>query len=130
MRSIMGLALLSGCLFGACASQGGSGGSQPGRRDVITRVEIDSMTAQTAYEVVSRRRPDFLTRRTQGNIVVVYAWVYVDGRLAGNVNMLHDMPAELVAEIRFVNGDQATMRYGGDHVAGAIEIKTVSKKQE
>ena len=84
------------------------------------------MRAETAYEIVSRRRPHVITRRLQG--VVTLPWVYVNGRLSGSIAVLHDIDSDMVEEIRFVSGNQATMRYGGDHSAGAIEIRTVIKK--
>ncbi len=66
--------------------------------------------------------------RPQGNIVVSLPWVYVDGRLAGPIAVLRDIASELIEEIRFVSSEQATTRYGRDHVAGVIEIKTVARK--
>jgi hypothetical protein len=116
---------ISALLLIACASSGSPAGSRPANRDLVTRAEIEAMGVRNVHQIVARRRPEFVIKR---NDVVTFPWVYVDGRLAGSVDTLHDMAPEIVEEIRFIGADQAKMRYGADHMAGVIEIRTSVKR--
>lgn len=114
--------LLSGC------GSGGVKSSEAGRpnRDLITRAQLEESTATNVYDLVMRARPEVL--RTRGTTSVrnsrEIAVVYVDGVRRGSPEILKQLRLSEVEEIRFVNGPDATTRYGTGHGGGAIEIKT------
>lgn len=98
-------------------------------RDVITAAEIQARAqdAKTAYDVVQRLRPSFLRKRPGGSLtskVPAQIQVYVDGTLRGSVYVLRDLISEGIVEIRYLNGPDATTRYGTGHENGAITVKT------
>jgi outer membrane cobalamin receptor len=111
----------------ACASSS-SGTSSPGRqRDLITMQEIQSSTGSTAYEVIEMLRPEML--RTRGSASMrsaspEYAVVYVDGVRSGGLEALRNVPREMLQEIRYLNGADATTLYGTGHGGGAIQVRT------
>ena len=73
MRLTAGVVALSASMLAACAPSSGSVPvlSRPGDVTVITRSEIDTMRAKTAYDIVFRRRRDFISRKVEG-VVRVY----------------------------------------------------------
>lgn len=104
----------------ACAS-GGTGSGGPRRNpDVITRAEIEGTDALSALEVVQQLRPTFLRPPGQSDPVLVY----VDGVRRGGLSELRSLPRETLEEIRYVNANDATLRWGTGHRSGAIEVRT------
>jgi hypothetical protein len=110
----------------ACASSGTGGGGTARNRDVITRAQIDSASVQDIYAVVQRYRPEYLRDRGGGTMQTanVLPVVYVDGSRRGGPETLRSLRTYDVEEVRFLSGADATTRYGTDHLAGAIEVKT------
>lgn len=99
-------------------------------RNKIVRAEIDERAsdAKTAYDIVRRLRPQFLRARPSGSIQnrsPVPIKVYVNGaQNHGGVDYLNSIAAESVQEIEYLNGQDATTRFGTDHESGAIMIRT------
>jgi outer membrane cobalamin receptor len=125
MRSLFVMATIAAAA--ACSSGGGAGDGAPRTsREVIIRSQIESMNATDAYDVVQRIRPEFLRQRGASSIAggAQLAVVYVDGVRRGGPEALRSLRATEVEEIRFVNGTDATTRYGTDHGGGAIEVKS------
>ncbi len=86
------------------------------------------MSVQDAYEIVSRLRPEVL-REQRGPVSVVnpslsVSIVYIDGVRRGGPEVLRGLWPGEVEEIRFMSATDATVRYGTDHGAGVIEIKS------
>jgi hypothetical protein len=50
--------------------------------------------------------------------------VYVDGVRRGGLDVLQSIGIEQVGELRFLDANDATTRYGTGHVYGAIEVRT------
>jgi len=119
------------CLFmagmvGACA---GGGSVSRGDRNVITSQELQGVRVATAFEAVQQLRPQFLRGRGRGSLSSVqpeHAVVYVDGVRNGSIEVLRSFRAGDLAEIRYLSASAATMRYGLDHDAGVIEVRTRS----
>lgn len=93
--------------------------------DLITRQEIEALKdAQTAFEVVTRLRPNWLNTRqgsltqSPGDVVV-----YVNEVRRGDRAALREVDRLQVAEIRRVRGVDATTRFGTNHEHGAILVK-------
>ncbi len=84
-----------------------------------------ALLESNVYEAVRRTHIDWLAGRGMydhpGRSGVV---VYVDGKVAGGKEVLRRMQLSDVAEIRRLNGLEATQRFGLDHGAGAILITT------
>ncbi len=98
------------------------------RRDpnAITEQEIATRPTLTARQVIEQLRPQFLRVRgttTLGNAATQdVIWVYVDGTRHGNLEVLNNISANEVREIRYLSPSEATNRYGTGHVQGAILI--------
>lgn len=103
-----------------------SGHSVPAHdRDMITADEIAAIGATNAYDVVKRLRPQFLSGRgpvSLRNPVDPTPIVYLDGVRYGDVTALNGIDAARIATIRHYSGPEAQVKFGTDHVGGAIVI--------
>lgn len=129
------LAGAAGCASSGTAGQAGepqtSTVSSPGTRqrkdpNVITEAELASRSALTARQVIEQLRPQFLRVRgttTLGNAQTGdVIWVYFDGTRMGTLEVLNNIGAHEIREIRYLNPSEATNRYGTGHVQGAILV--------
>lgn len=122
------------CAGGSQGSGGGAAGptaatGTTSRRqgNVITAEEIARSSGSNALEVVRQLRSHWLTTRGvagandpgAGGIMV-----YVDGVRRGGLESLEQIGIEQVGQIRFLDANNATTRYGTGHPNGAIEITT------
>jgi len=116
-RIALSLAMLF--LVSACAA--GTGGSSSSRnRNLITQTEMSGVeSAYTAYDVVQRLRPRWLTGRGQN-----LPRVFVDGVEMGNISTLRNYRVQNLDELRFTPPADATMRYGTGFGGGVIDIIT------
>jgi hypothetical protein len=89
----------------------------------ITAAEAGAVALSSAYEVVSRLRPEFLRRENDGMGRLIEPMVYVDGIAAGPVWILSDIPANRIAEIRYVTPDDAFLEHGPRHAGGIIAVR-------
>jgi len=119
----------------ACAPAGGTFDSfntpsPPRWAEVLTAEEIANTKAEeaTAYDALSRLRPNWLAAHgvtsftTQGT---AYAIVYMDDQKYGDLNMLKNLKAFQVAEMRYYDVTQAGARFGvAAGNGGVIEIKS------
>jgi hypothetical protein len=92
-------------------------------RDIIGEAEIDRMHASTAYDLVQRLRPTFLTW-TRSVTPYERRLVFVDGLQMGGLDVLETIPAVSVHEIRLLSGIEAAGHYGTTNSAGAILVTT------
>ena len=97
-----------------------------GSRYVITSDELAKVDVQNALQAVQRLRPNFLqthggmsSSMTQGPQDVV---VYVDNTRMGGPSSLSQIPITDVKEIQYLNGPDATQRFGTGHGSGAIIV--------
>ena len=121
----------SGCASSPAGAPGPSQqSSSPSRsrssRDLITSEELAKLDVQNALDAVRRLRPNFLQTHggqsssiTQGPQDVV---VYVDNTKMGGPASLAQIPITDVKEIQYLNGPDATQRYGTGHGSGAIIV--------
>ena len=119
-----------------CASSGGSSGAtqqsasspsrQRGSRDVITQEELANTDVQTALDAVRRLRPNFLQTHGGASASITQApqdvVVYVDNTRMGGPSALAQIPINDVKEIQYLNGTDATQRFGTGHGSGAIIV--------
>jgi len=94
------------------------GATAPAGRNVITAEEISQHTVRDALELVQRIRPQWLRAR-QGDPMV-----YIDRVRSGGPDVLQTIALESIQQMRYVSPSDATVRYGSDHVGGAIEVTT------
>lgn len=96
-------------------------------RNVITRVEIEQSRANSAWDVVVKLRGNFMASRGANSLMVKVnkePTVFLDDVEYGNLGTLKQIPASVVAEIRFVEGWNAETKFGPGHAAGVIQVYT------
>ncbi|HXF94649.1 MAG TPA: hypothetical protein VNI61_00975 [Gemmatimonadales bacterium] len=101
-------------------------GAAPSRALLLAE-EIQAVSATTAYEAVSRLRPEWLRRRGQISIQDPSAGevvVYLDGVRYGGPGSLTSIRAEMVLQMEYLDGNDATTRFGTGHAGGAILVRT------
>lgn len=115
----------------ACASSGSTPKASESSRDNLTSVEIKETSATTAYDLVSRLRPQWLRAsgvasmggRASGPVILVY----LDGNRVGTVEALRSINASGIQTMQFLSATRAAVvltDIGSDAIAGAISIKT------
>ena len=120
------LAYLPGLVF-ACASPRFSSG-EPADAQFISEDEVDASQGVTAYEVIQRLRPNFLTYRGETSLErkksQPYPSVFVDGMEFGSVGTLRNIPALQISTIRLYRSWDAATTFGTGKMAGVIAITT------
>jgi hypothetical protein len=119
------LAVLS-VLMVACSS---SPRQRTGSRQlgVITTQEMDAARYSTAFEVVEALRPQWLRTRGRTSFRAAESVkVYLDDSLLGTPDQLRQITTRSISSIRFMDGTEATTRWGLDHGHGAIIVSTRS----
>jgi hypothetical protein len=107
----------------ACGGTSSGPGTARPDRDLITRDEIRSLPATTAYEVIERVRPEFL-RASRGGTTPN---VYINGSRSGGIQILSSIRAANIETIRYVDAVAANLRYGRGNESGVIEIQLVRR---
>jgi hypothetical protein len=110
----------------ACASGPSSGGTSR-NRDVITLEEIEAQPISTAYDLVQRVRPTWFRNRGPSSIrggSPSLPVVYVDEVWSGGLESLRRVSTQIIREIRYINGRDATTKWGLDHGGGVIMVLT------
>jgi len=101
--------------------------STPSRsRDVLLPDEFEASPAHDAFGVVQQYRPQWLRSRGRTSFQDADAGLvqlYVNGSRWGEIERLREIPITEVIEIRYRNGQEATMRYGNNHAGGVIEVR-------
>ncbi len=108
---------------GGCASAGRSGPRAD--RSVITRQQIFEYQFVTAFDAVQALRSNWLSDRGTNSLnTPTEVQVYLDGSRMGGVSSLRSIPTTTVQSIRYIDGNQATARWGLDHGRGVIFVST------
>lgn len=94
----------------------------------ITEEEVDASHGSTAFEVIQKLRPNFLSYRGETSFdrkkSQPYPTVYVDGVAFGPIASLRTIPATQVSTIRLYRSWEATTTFGTGNMAGVIAITT------
>ena len=93
---------------------------------MLLEEEIRGAQVATAYQLVARLRPEWLRGRgrvsvrdpTAGAVVV-----YLNGMRQGGARALDAIVAETVLEMEYLNGQEATTRFGTGHGGGVILVR-------
>jgi hypothetical protein len=123
MRAFRSILVLAGlALAAACASKGATASTAPKRdRNLITEQEILDAKTQDAYATVRALRPGWLLPKMHGS-GRAFVQVYVEGNKAGNVDVLSQYSVNSIRELRYIDGEDATTRFGTGNGAGAILV--------
>lgn len=118
------LLVLLSVVLAACAARTGDGMTRADR-NVVTAAEIDASSHTDAYALLRALHPQWLRARGTSSLNLQESVkVYLDGSLLGGVDHLRQITTHSLAEIRFMDGPEATQRWGLDHGAGAIVLTT------
>ena len=106
----------------ACATAGKAPASQ---HNVVTAEDLLRAGDVNLYEALGQLRPNFL--RSRGAIIGATTppapiQVYIDGMRMGETDHLRQILAKNVAEVRFLEPQQAIARFGGNNTGGALVI--------
>jgi hypothetical protein len=119
-RRLMLFALL--LVAAACGSNGGS--PTPRRNpNLIATEEVRAAYWTNAFDIVQNLRASWLTRRN-GLPPGTEIPVYLDQQRIGGTASLRQIEKTLIHEIRYIDPNTATNRWGLGHSAGAIQIVT------
>ncbi len=106
----------------ACASAA----KTPARQhNVVTAEELLRAGDVNLYEALGQLRPAFLRSRgiiTGATSPAAPIQVYIDGMRMGEPDHLRQIFAKNVAEVRFLEPQQAIARFGGNNTGGALVI--------
>jgi hypothetical protein len=120
------LALLGAIACAPAATQGNASGIGHDYNR-ITPDEITASSAQNAYELINKTRPQYL--KTRGRTTVLLdtpdrASVFMDGTLFGTPDALRNIPVSQIREVRFYPATEAGIKFGSQYGAGVIDIKS------
>ena len=114
----------------SCATSGAQS-STLGDVDFITRDEIQASPARNAYDLVQSLRPQWFRTRGMTNIRQAAGEedivIYMDNARLGERDALQRVPLGNVEYLQFFTAREATQRWGGGHLHGAILISTQSR---
>jgi hypothetical protein len=124
--------LVAGCASGSgSATQTGETAAQraPVRRDrnVLLRTELSEVqqVEMTVYQAIRQFRPNMLMGTPASTMTgtAPALSVYVDDTRQGGVEALSQIRMTEVERIEYMNGSEATTRFGTGHSGGAIVIR-------
>jgi hypothetical protein len=111
----------------ACTPQG-AGHRERAESQIITEDEVEASRTATAYEVIQKLRPNFLSYRGETGFDKTtsqpFPMVYVDGQEFGQIASLRNIPASQVSTIRLYRSWEAATQFGTGNMAGVIAITT------
>ena len=94
--------------------------------DVITLAEAGSVNAGSAYDLIKKTRPNFLSYRGPATLIGTspsMPTVYVDGMKYGTIESLRQIPVAWVAEVRMYRVSAASP-FGSENTGGVLAITT------
>ncbi len=121
-----GLILLSLVLaINACYP--GRAGSGPGANpDLIGNWELQELPDHNALEAIRRLRPNWLRTGSRPTVAMgessTFPRIHLNGVPLGNIDELEQIDARDVREMRFLNGPDASTRFGTGYMNGAILV--------
>jgi hypothetical protein len=120
MRRFLRLSLVAFPIFLSACASGGSSSVARSSSSVIILEELETVATFSAYDAITRLRPRWLRSRTPGEEPTVF----LNGAELGGLESLRSVQASSLFEIRYLNGRDATTRYGTGFGGGAIELRS------
>ena len=123
---LFALALVSASA--ACSSTGTTSGGAAranSNRNVISAADLANANDVTVFDAIRRLRPAWLRVRGRGMVDINREStipVYIDGVLSGSTRLLGRIQPSRVQEIRYLEPNDAEIRYGSSHRDGAIRV--------
>lgn len=114
-------ALAALVLIAACSGTGQRQGARTDR-NLLESEEIQQSGTSDALSAVSTLRPQWLRQRGSASESIK---VYVDNSLVGGTDYLRQITTSSVESMRYMDGLEATQRWGLGHGTGAILVFTV-----
>lgn len=112
-------------VLGGCGAGAGTRGEAGQNQRLITAAEMETAGYSDAFSVVQALRPQWLwTRGTTTITQHESIKVYLDGSLMGGPDHLRQISVRSISSIRWLDGLEATNRWGLDHGLGAIVVST------
>ncbi len=122
LRHVIGALLVAQLWVGVSAGQAQEQARTRRQTNLITAEEIAKSSASTAFDAIRTLRPSwFVARGASGRAAII---AYVDGVRIESLEDLRNIEADRIKECRFLNANDATIRYGTGHPAGAVEVTT------
>ena len=131
-RSFAALFLLAA---GACASgcATASETATPSNRNVISEAELPTTGTESAYDAITRLRPQFLrahpaqsySLETNGGVSgpAPAPALIVNGQRIGELSDLRRISATTLKSVRYYTIEQAKRKFGMQYQGGAIEVE-------
>jgi hypothetical protein len=119
--------IAAAAILGCAGSNQPNTGAAPRRANYLTAEEIAGAHAETAtaYDAVSRLRPNWLAVHGFAAQGSQFAVVFLDGQRYGDLTSLRNIPAYHIGDIRYYDITQAGAVFGikGD-TGGVIEVRS------
>ena len=94
-------------------------------RQIIAAREIAEAHALNAYEVILRRRPEYLTNPSRDILRPPPApVVYINGLPAGDIVALRQVSADMLVEVRYILPRDAVTHHGAASAGGEFLLYT------
>ena len=119
--AILALAILAV----ACHRQSVEQAGMRSARNVITQDEIDSTSASTVYDLITRLHADYLKDRGIISIKLNQrerAMVFLNDQEYGIPETLRNLPPARFSEIRYFAGTDAVVKFGSQYGGGVIQL--------
>lgn len=123
MRRRTAVALLAAVTMaaGGCGPSAGVEQMATGGSRVISEAEIERSSAANVLELVQQLRPSWIQARAVAT-ERGYPTVYVGPQALGPVERLREIGTDNVREVRYMNGPEASSRFGGGVPYGVIQV--------
>jgi hypothetical protein len=109
----------------ACGAQRSGGTPQTSARAQLASEEMEKAGYPDLFATVQSLRPHWLQRRGSTSLRPgLQIRVYLDGALYGGPETLRQITTRSVSSIQYLDGLQASARWGLDHDLGAIVVST------
>ncbi len=91
--------------------------------------EIRAASGLSAYDAILKLRPGFFTgnRSIGSSTAAVRPSVVLDRGIPESLDVLRLISADAIAEIRFIEPQEATLHYGPAYTAGVVVVRFVSR---
>jgi hypothetical protein len=117
-------------VLAACAS---SGTPTTGRSssNMLTSAEMLAAGYNDVFSAVQSMRPQWLRVRGATSMAASESiQVYLDGSRMGGIEQLRQITVSSISTTQYLDGLEATQRWGIGHGAGAIVVSTRARSQE
>jgi hypothetical protein len=120
------IALVAVVVVAACSSSAPRQTAARTDRNLLESEEILQSGTSDALSAVRTLRPQWLRHRGVSSINLRESIkIYVDNTLVGGPDYLRQITTNSVESMRYMDGLEATQRWGLDHGVGAIMVFTV-----